>query len=296
VFGREKLNKDPLIVSSIARIVARYDFLLFQEIRDASGEAFTRLMAEVTKVSGKTYKFVISERLGKTDSKEQYAYVFDPSKGISVVASWVAPNVKGVFERPPFVAQGWCFSLLLFLSFFLKKKNVFAAKIGANDVVFVGLHAAPNNAAAELTAMTTVLKGIEVRVGKSLPTVFMGDLNADCAYLCASCLSAIKIHSDKRFSWQIRRAGAVGVEGAKVATTTTGSQCVYDRIITSGFQAGAMKSASVFRFDEAFGLNAAQTAKVSDHYPVEIVLFEEGSGLLKSDIPPRIIPAKPKRS
>ncbi len=63
---------------------------------------------------------------------------------------------------------------------------------------------------------------------------------------------------------------------------------MYDRIILSGFQSGAMKSAGVFYFDKELGLSPALTKKVSDHYPVELTLFEENSGLL--DLPPRIVP------
>jgi hypothetical protein len=51
---------------------------------------------------------------------------------------------------------------------------------------------------------------------------------------------------------------------------------VYDRIISTGFKVGAMKSAAVFLFDKVYKLSPQLTAKVSDHYPVETTLLEQG--------------------
>lgn len=174
VFGREKL-RDAQVAQTIAKIVSRYDLLFVQEIRDLSGEAFPQLVAEVQKISGRKFDFVISERLGRTDSKEQYAYLFDRSKQISVASTWVAASRK--FERPPFVAD---------------------IRIGKNRVAFIGLHATPSDVANELGAIPAVLRDVEERLGKGIPQVILGDLNADCAYLCASCMSGVKLHSDKK--------------------------------------------------------------------------------------------------
>ncbi len=72
----------------IARVVARYDLLLFQEIRDASQTAFPALVEMAKRISGRPLAFVVSERLGRTDSKEQYGYLYDTSK-VSIASTYV---------------------------------------------------------------------------------------------------------------------------------------------------------------------------------------------------------------
>jgi hypothetical protein len=51
VFGLQKL-KDPQVADVIAKIISRYDILFFQEIRDASGQAFPLIVEQARKLSG----------------------------------------------------------------------------------------------------------------------------------------------------------------------------------------------------------------------------------------------------
>ena len=60
------------------QILARYDVLLFMEITDAKNKAFPELVkqynAQVQK--DKQFSYVVSERLGRSNNKEQYAYLY----------------------------------------------------------------------------------------------------------------------------------------------------------------------------------------------------------------------------
>ena len=57
----------------LADIIRTYDVIAIQEIRDASQTALPALV-DLVNADGSQYDYVVSERLGRTSSKEQYAY------------------------------------------------------------------------------------------------------------------------------------------------------------------------------------------------------------------------------
>ena len=56
-----------------AKTIRTYDIIAIQEIRDASQTALSALV-DLANSDGSQYDYVVSERLGRTTSKEQYAY------------------------------------------------------------------------------------------------------------------------------------------------------------------------------------------------------------------------------
>lgn len=95
--------------------------------------------------------------------------------------------------------------------------------------------------------------------------VILGDFNADCSYLSNSKYARLSLVNDSRFVWLIN---------STTDTTTSPSECSYDRIVVARDIARFVVngSAGVFRFDVEYGLDAEQTLLVSDHYPVEFSL------------------------
>jgi len=75
VFGISKASK-PEVIDVLADIIRTYDIIAIQEIRDASQTALPALVGLVN-TDGSQYDYVVSERLGRTTSKEQYAYIFN---------------------------------------------------------------------------------------------------------------------------------------------------------------------------------------------------------------------------
>ena len=73
VLGRSKMKK-PEVVEKLVKILARYDIIFVQELRDRSGLAIKKLLTKLNKYSNSNYKIVISDRLGLTSSKEQYVF------------------------------------------------------------------------------------------------------------------------------------------------------------------------------------------------------------------------------
>lgn len=74
----------------LADIVRTYDVVAIQEIRDSSQTALPELV-DLVNSDGSQYDYVVSERLGRTTSKEQYAYVYN-SNTVSVSNAYTYPE------------------------------------------------------------------------------------------------------------------------------------------------------------------------------------------------------------
>lgn len=88
IFGKSKMQQDD-VVDVLVKILLRYDLVLIQEIRD-SEEKWTQELLNV--LNGKTheddkYEMILSDRLGRTSSKEQYGF-FYRSRLLSVKGSF----------------------------------------------------------------------------------------------------------------------------------------------------------------------------------------------------------------
>ncbi len=76
VFGTTKAN-NPEVMGVLSKIIRNYDIIAVQEIRDSSQTALPMLRDAVNSMGGPQYEYVVSERLGRTSSKEQYAYLYN---------------------------------------------------------------------------------------------------------------------------------------------------------------------------------------------------------------------------
>ncbi len=245
VFGQSKMNKAG-IAESLVAILKRYDLILFQEIRDSSQTAIYALMEQLNTATGGQYEMSISDRLGRTNSKEQYAYIYKSAK-LSVIDSYhyddgEEPN-SDIFEREPYVAR-------------------FRANNHDVDFSVVGIHTAPDHAVEELDALTAVHDDAVTRLGDE-DVILMGDFNASCNYVRASHFDGISLRTDPRFTWHI-------LDSAD--TTTSKTVCAYDRFVTTSAMTSRVtqEGASVFYFDQAFDLDMREAKLISDHYPVEM--------------------------
>ena len=79
IFGKSKMSK-PEVAQTLVAILRRYDLVLIQEIRDQSGDAILQLLKALNTVQEEPYLLILSERLGRTSSKEQYGFLYKPNK------------------------------------------------------------------------------------------------------------------------------------------------------------------------------------------------------------------------
>ncbi|ELT92300.1 hypothetical protein CAPTEDRAFT_209510 [Capitella teleta] len=239
------------IHSQKGQVIPRYDIMLIQEIRDSSGTAIVDLLDQLNAQESNQYSMAISERLGRSNSKEQYAYLYRHNK-VTFDDDFQYPDELNIFQRPPYCVK-------------------FSTDItdGLHEFFLVGVHTAPDMAETEVDALVEVFEAASLLWGTQ-DGIIMGDFNADCGYLTKTEWPSVSLRGDRRFNWLIPD---------ETDTTTSSTDCAYDRIITTGramSRAIIPQSANVYRFDTILGLNESLTKAVSDHYPVEVNIFATG--------------------
>ena len=247
-FGRMKASKDA-VVDSLVEVIRRYDVVLVQEIRDASGKSIVQL-ADAVKSKMYPIDYVLSERLGDSSNKEQYA-VFYRTDELEVIKWFVADDPTDVFERPPIVVQFKgsgaykdCFNLQFSL---------------------VGIHVKPSDAVSELAGLSAVYDHVAASLGNA-NALILGDMSADCSYLSNTEEGQVALFTEPRYDLLI---------SDYCDTTLSSSNCAYDRIVAAGDELKAAVvpgTAGVYRFDKDLGLDADAAEDVSNHYPVEVEL------------------------
>ncbi|KAM6155642.1 deoxyribonuclease-1-like 2 [Rhynchocyon petersi] len=244
-FADSKVS-DPDCGRVIAQILAGYDIMLVQEVRDPDLSAVSTLMEKINSVSKHKYDFVSSEPLGRDQYKEMYLFVYRKS-AVSVVDTYQYLDPEDAFSREPFVVK------------------VSTPGSASGELVLVPLHAAPHQAVAEIDALYDVYLDVIDKWGTD-DILFLGDFNADCSYVKAQDWPSIRLRSSEVFKWLIPDS----------ADTTVGnSDCAYDRIVVCGARLRRSlkpQSAAVHDFQEEFGLDQAQALAISDHFPVEVTL------------------------
>ncbi len=236
-FGTTKGNK-PEVMGVLSKIIRNYDVIAVEEIRDASQTALPKLRDTVNSMGSPQYDYVVGERLGRTVSKEQYAYLYNTQTIQQIGTPYTYPDSNDLFQREPYVAE-------------------FKAKNGNFDFVLITIHTDPDTATQEINDLPKVIEDAKSKFQGEGDFIVMGDLNADCTYFNESGQSPLK-SSD--YYWVINNS---------VDTTTKSTDCTYDRIIiTNTAKADYTGDSGVFRFDTAYNLTYNATIAVSDHYPV----------------------------
>ncbi len=237
IFGTTKAG-EPEVMSVLSKIIRNYDVIAVQEIRDESQTALPLLRDAVNSMGGPQYDYVVSERLGRTTSKEQYAYIFNTQTIQPVGSPYTYPDKNDLFQREPYVSE-------------------FKAKNGNFDFVLVTIHTDPDTATQEIRDLPKVVEDAQSRYQAEGDFIVMGDLNADCSYF------------QEKGQSPLRSADYYWVINNTLDTTTKSTDCTYDRIIiTTSAKTDFTGEAGVFRFDTAYNLSYNITIGVSDHYPV----------------------------
>ena len=239
VFGKSKAAK-PEVMEVLGKIIHTYDVVAIQEIRDKSQTALPSLVDVVNANSSAPYDYVVSERLGRTTSKEQYAYIYN-NQTVTLTGThhtYPEPNGTDPFHREPYIAS-------------------FRVLDGNFDVTLITIHTDPDDATEEINALDDVVRYAQSTYPDERDFVVMGDLNADCSYFDEDSNSTM---SGSEYYWCINNS---------VDTTTKTTDCTYDRIIIMNPAVPDFTGdADVFRFDTEYALNVSETTAVSDHYPV----------------------------
>ncbi|HUV60385.1 MAG TPA: endonuclease/exonuclease/phosphatase family protein [Desulfatiglandales bacterium] len=235
IFGQTKISK-PEIMDIISKIIKRYDVVAIQEVRSKEQNVIPTLLSYVNDANT-NYDYIISQRLGRTGSKEQYAFVYN-TKTVDLISesSYVVADPNDVFEREPFVA-------------FFRSGNF--------DFKLVNNHIKPGDVEAELSQLAVVINDI-YGSSSERDIIVLGDMNADGSYFDEDNLVVT-------FPLWIQLIG--NDEDTTVAT----SDNTYDRMMTRDTTANVEYTgkSGVFRWDAEYEVtDNSFVKKVSDHYPV----------------------------
>ena len=238
IFGKTKAAK-PEVMHILAAIISQFDIVAIQEVKDASGAAIQSLEAQVDAL-GRDYAYIVSPRLGRSTSKEQYAFIYR-TDSIQPIGNYTFNDTAGVFARPPFIGY-------------------FKTKSGNFDFILIDIHTAPSDATAEIKALPAVITDAQ-RHFKEKDAILGGDFNSDCSYFNENTYPAI--FSPTEYKWIISNS-----EDTTVGTTN----CTYDRIvITNTANEDYASKYGVYSFDS--GMIQADAKQVSDHRAVWAEFF-----------------------
>ncbi|XP_019746997.1 deoxyribonuclease-1-like 1 isoform X3 [Hippocampus comes] len=256
-FGESKAKKQD-VMQTYAKIITRCDVCLLQEVRDNRQKALPQLLEHLNKYDLQhEYKAVASERLGRSETyQEQYVFVYRANK-VTVTGQYQYPDDKpgdvDAFSREPFVVR------------------FKAPKTAIKEFVLIPQHTSPANVSKELDALYDVLQHVRRR-WKTENIMLLGDFNADCAYLSKRSRGKLRLFRDNNLFWLMPE---------KTDTTVRDStSCAYDRIVVHGdtlANAVVPFSAKPFNFQMEYRLSEEEALKVSDHYPIEVLLKNNAS-------------------
>ncbi|CAJ0924932.1 unnamed protein product [Ranitomeya imitator] len=259
-FGLKKCTNSK-VFSHITKIVSRYDIIVLLEVFDAKEKAAKKLVDELnsTCADGVSYTYIISKPLGRNDYKEQYLFIFRGDL-VSVKEQYQYEEMQegdeDSFAREPFI-----------LRFESKKTAV-------KDFVLIPVHTTPKDSVQEIDELYDVYLDVKKK-WETKNIMFLGDFNADGAYVSGKKMKTIRLRTDKSFHWLIA--------DDKDTTATNTTDCSYDRIVVHDdlFQHIVPNSAKPFNFQEEYKLTDEEALNVSDHYPVEVELQGKGKAAKK---------------
>lgn len=240
-FGPTKSEK-PQVMKRLARIVREFDVLAVQEIRskdDVTGQLVDLVNQLGEATDGRRYGYIIGPRLGRTTSKEQYAYIFDTARvRPSDKYVYTLPDKYEDFHREPFVAR------FHFIGNAPGGREPFSFTL-------INIHTDPDETAWELNRLDDAFLAVQRDGSGEDDYILIGDLNASDTGLLEL--------------GQMRHV----IPALTGVTTNTRRTEMYDNIIFDRTRTSEYTGVSgVFDFAAEFGLTEREALEISDHLPV----------------------------
>jgi deoxyribonuclease-1-like protein len=250
VFGEQKLS-DIEAMQTIVAIIRNFDIVAIQEVRSLAQDILPHLI-EMLNADGHRYDYALGPRLGRSNSKEQYAFVFDTATiEMDRYQLYTVDDPDDLLHREPLV--GW-----------------FRARGPTPEQAFtfslVTAHTDPDETDQELDVLDDVFFKVRDDARRAEDDVIMlGDFNAKASKL--------------RQLGQIK--GLVKVVSGETPTNTL-HNAQYDNIL---FQETATTEftgrSGVLDFMRQYNLSLTAAQRVSDHLPVwaEFSIYEGGGAI-----------------
>jgi endonuclease/exonuclease/phosphatase family metal-dependent hydrolase len=246
VFGESKLQ-NPAVMEVIVRVLRNFDVVAIQEVRAQSQTVLPQLVTLLNSDGKSHYDYVIGPRLGRSDSKEQYAYVFDlASIEVDRNQLYTIDDPDDLLHREPLV--GW------FRARGAPPQQAFTFSL-------VNIHTDPDEVDRELDVLDDVFLAVQGDARREDDVILLGDLNVNDKHLG-------QLGQLSGIAWLVSNT-----------PTNTRRQAQYDNVI---FQRVATPEftgrGGVYDFLREFNLSLEQALQVSDHLPIwaEFSVYEGG--------------------
>lgn len=235
VFGTKK-ESDPRVMQILADIVRTFDVVAIQEIRAQDQELISRFV-ELINSDGSQYGHVLGPRLGRTSSKEQYAYVFDRSRvEVDRDSVYTVDDPQDLLHREPLVAR-------------FRVRGPQSQE--AFTFTLVNVHTDPDETDQELDALADVFRSVQQDGSGEDDVILLGDLNVD-----------------EHDLGRLGQVPGITYVVSGVATNTRGTK-TYDNIVfdarTTAEYTGRW---GVVDLMTTYQLSREEALDVSDHLPV----------------------------
>jgi len=246
VFGTSKLGK-PHVMEILANVVRRFDVVAIQEVRALDQTVVPRFV-ELVNAEGARYDCVIGPRLGRTSSKEQYAFLFDTSRiELDHGCIYTTEDRGDLLHREPLAAR-------------FRVRGVPPER--AFTFTLVNIHTDPDETDTELDALADVFVAVQHDARGEDDVILLGDLNVD--------------------EYHLGRLGQLANVAPAISGTTTNTRRnrLYDNIV---FQRRMTTEYAghwgVLDLIDEFQLTEQAALEVSDHFPVwaEFSVYESGA-------------------
>jgi len=235
VFGESKLN-DPKATAVLAEIIRKFDVVAIQEIRAQDLTFMNRFMQHVN-AAGIPYDCVVGPRLGRSDSKEQYAFIYDTTRiELDRMSVYTVKDPDDLLHREPLVAG-------------------FRVRGPPENEAFtftlINIHTDPDETARELDALDDVFRAVRDDGRGEDDIILLGDLNVD-----------------ERKLGQLGALPYIAYVIAGVPTMTQGTK-TYDNILfDQRSTVEFLGRGGVFDVQREYNLTLDDALKVSDHLPI----------------------------
>lgn len=253
VFGEKKAS-DPSVMEHLARICRHFDIIAVQEIR-AQHQNVLPLLVEALNADGSHYAYVIGPRLGRSDSKEQYAYIFDAvSVEVDRNKVYTLQDDDDLLHREPLVAT-------------FRVRGPEAEE--AFTFNLVNVHVDPDETDRELDVLDDVFLSVRnfayLDGSQEDDVILLGDLNVNDRHLR-------QLGRVKGIAWVV-----TGHQYTNTRRTAQYDNILFDTRATTEYTGHY----GVFDFGREYQLSDQQALLLSDHFPVwaEFSVFEGGPGM-----------------
>lgn len=235
VFGTSKLAK-PRVMDVLAQIVRKFDVVAIQEIRSKSQHVIPEFVQRVN-AGGANYDYIVGPRLGRTVSKEQYAFIYDLDR-LEVVrqSRYTVNDAHDLFHREPLVST------------FRVRGNHARTPF---SFTLVNIHTDPDEAELELDALAGIFQGVQQDRIREDDVILLGDFNADAYHM-------------GRLGRLPGMTAAIRDIPTNTRRTESYDNLLFDRRTTVEYTGRS----GTIDFQQAFGLTESEALEVSDHLPV----------------------------